>query len=274
MRGPAILAALVVLNTAPLEAQLSGRGDSVARPIDCSVRASRQIELSPTFDGIVAEVFVRPGQAVVEGERLLRLSTGLEEAELVLVEARANATGFLNAARQRRTGLQARVDRLREGYEQQAVSYAEYESVELELRSAEAEVARRQEELQITAQEAGPLRRKIELATVRSPASGVIGEDILDPGEATQGQSLLTLYVLSPLRVEAFVPREQLPAVLATQRLDLTIDDRPVDQEAVVFDYVSPIADLASGTVSVFLHLESDQILPGSACEARPSPSL
>jgi multidrug efflux pump subunit AcrA (membrane-fusion protein) len=224
--------------------------------------------LSPAFDGVVAEVFVRPGQAVGVGDPVLRLSTGLEEAELALVEARANATGSLNAARQRRDGLQARVDRLRQAYEQQAVSYGEFEAVELELRSAEAEVARRREELQIAAQEAEPLRRKIELATVRSPAAGVVGEDVLDPGEATQGRSLLTLYVLSPLRVEAFVPRDRLPDVLAAGSLTLQVDGDIIPASAVTFDYVSPIADLASGTISVFLHLESDQVLPGSACVA------
>lgn len=268
MRTLAVLPALFLTVSAPLGAQTTGDDPGQVRPIDCSVRASRQIELSPAFDGIVAEVFVRPGQAVAAGDPVLRLSTGLEEAELALVEARANATGSLNAARQRRDGLQARVDRLRQAYEQQAVSYGEFEAVELELRSAEAEVARRREELQIAAREAGPLRRKIELATVRSPASGVVGEDILDPGEATQGRSLLTLYVLSPLRVEAFVPRVHLPAVLAARSLTLHVDGDVVPAEAVTFDYASPIADLASGTISVFLHLESDQILPGSVCVA------
>lgn len=268
MRCLGVIPALILLFTGPLDAQLPTPEEARTRPIDCSIRASRQIELSPTFDGIVAEVFVRPGQSVEAGQPLLRLSTDLEEAELALIEARANASGSLNAARQRRAGLQARVDRLREAYEQQAVSYGEFETVELDLRSAEAEVARREEELQIAAQEAEPLRRKIELATVRSPAAGVIGEDILDPGEATQGQSLLMLYVLSPLRVEAFVPRERLPAVTAAQTLALSVDGGPVDPAAVTFDYVSPIADLASGTISVFLHLESDTILPGSTCQA------
>lgn len=269
MRVVGLIPALFLAVSAPTQAQLATSGPGQARPIDCSVRASRQIELSPTFDGIVAEVFVRPGQMVEEGEPVLRLSTGLEEAELALAEARANATGSLNAARQRRDGLQARVNRLREAYEQQAVSYGEFEAVELELRSAEAELARRREELQLAAQEAEPLRRKIALATVRSPATGVVGEGVLDPGEATQGQSLLTLYVLSPLRVEAFVPRALLPDVVSTRQLVLQIDGRPVDPAAVQFDYVSPIADLASGTVSVFLHLESAEILPGSSCEAR-----
>ncbi len=243
-------------------------GADLERPINCTVRASRQIELSPAFDGIVAEVFVQPGQRVETGERLLRLNTDLDEAELSFREARARASGSLNAARQRRDGLGARVDRLRGAYERQAVSFGELESAELEFTSAEAEVARREEELRLAAQEAAPLRRKIELASIRSPADGVIGEDVLDPGEATQGRALMTIFVLDPLRVEAFVPRDALQRVVQARSLSLRIDGQEVDPEDVNFDYVSPISDLASGTNSVFFHLQSDTIRPGSVCVA------
>lgn len=269
MRPPGSSIVLALGMAGALAAEAMAQTAPTVRPMDCSIRASRQIELSPAFDGIVAEVFVRPGQRVAEGDQLLRLATDLDEAELAVIEARASATGTLNAARQRRDGLRARVDRLREAYEQQAVSYGELEAAELELNSAESEVIRRQEELRLAAREAEPLRQRIALATVRSPASGAIGENMLDPGEATQGQSLLTLYVLRPLRVEVFVPREMLPALVASQSLLFTVDGEPVDADVIALDYVSPIADLASGTVSVFFHLESDQILPGSSCTAR-----
>lgn len=260
-----VAASLGMMPTAAM-AQAGAHAD---RPINCSIRASRQIELSPTFDGIVAEVFVRPGQRVVAGEPLLRLNTDLDEAELSFREARARASGSLNAARQRRDGLAARVERLRGAYEQQAVSFGELESAELELSSAESEVARREEELRLAAQEAAPLRRKIELATIHSPANGVIGEDVLDPGEATQGRALLKIFVLDPLRIEAFVPRDALPAVVQAASLGFTVDGQAVDPDSVRFDYVSPIADLASGTNSVFFHLQSATIMPGSVCEAR-----
>jgi multidrug efflux pump subunit AcrA (membrane-fusion protein) len=265
----ASFAIAVIFGAVPNTAFAQAGAGPLERAINCSIRASRTIELSPAFDGIVAEVFVRPGQRVEAGAPLLRLNTDLDEAELSFRQARAGARGSLNAARQRRDGLEARVERLRGAYERQAVSFGELESAELELRSAEAEVARREEELRLAAQEAAPLRRKIELATILSPADGVIGEDVLDPGEATQGRALLTVYVLSPLRVEAFVPRSALPQVAAAQALAFTVDGVPVPPEAVRFDYVSPIADLASGTNSVFFHLESDQIMPGSVCEAR-----
>lgn len=269
MRSQIGLLTLTALLAVPVQAQSPSGGGVSLRPMDCSIRASRQIEMSPAFDGVVAEVFVRPGQAVAEGEPLLRLNTALDEAELAVIEARAGASGSLNAARQRREGLQARVDRLRDAYEQQAVSYGELEMAELELRGAQAEYARRAEELQLARREAEPLRQRIELATVRSPVDGVIGEGVLDPGESTQGQTLLTLYVLSPLRVEVFVPRDRMPALQEARTLAFTIDGEPVDPAAIELDYISPIADLASATVSVFFHLNSDQILPGSSCAAR-----
>jgi len=61
------------------------------RPINCTIRASRQIEMSPVFDGVVAEVFVSAGDPVRAGEALMRLNTDLDEAELAFQEARARA---------------------------------------------------------------------------------------------------------------------------------------------------------------------------------------
>ena len=54
-----------------------GGGDEFSGPVNCTVKPIQTVELSSQIRGIVAEVYVRPGQHVKKGDAILGLDTRL-----------------------------------------------------------------------------------------------------------------------------------------------------------------------------------------------------
>ena len=109
--------------------------------LDCTIRPLRVVEVAAVMNGVVAEVFVRPGERVEPGTPLARLDTALMEADLAVARAAAEARAELDTALTRRDGAARREARLRAGHERNAVSDADYEDAVLELSLAEGAVA-------------------------------------------------------------------------------------------------------------------------------------
>lgn len=253
-------------------AEASGAKTPSAAPAmgraNCTIRASREIALSPVVEGVVSEVHVSSGAAVTEGQLLMQIDTRRERAELAVLEAEAALDGAVRAAQAVRDALGAKVARLETAYGQKAVSFAEVETARLERDRAEAELTRLQTNQQMAKERIEPMRQRIALADIRSPYDGIVGEDMLHAGEATSGVALMTIYVLSPLRVEVIVPSAMVGQLQKTQRLTFEVDGVVQPAEAVVFDYIAPIADYASNTVSAYFNLASETVIPGSKCIA------
>jgi multidrug efflux pump subunit AcrA (membrane-fusion protein) len=258
MRGAAMGAALVGFGAAlPVAAQGFG--------INCTIKPTRVVEVSSAAVGIVAEVYVVPGQSVAAGDLLLRIDDRALQSEFAIAAARAEMTAGLQAAETRVAGLQARLARLSEALSRRAISAADHESAAMELALAEADIAREREALVLAGLERDRVLAQLATMRISSPVAGVVGEDLVDAGEAAVPEPVATIHVTSPLRVEAFVPSARLGDVVGASDHAIVIGDdpRPVPVE---FDYAAPLADLASNTVSVFFRLEAEGVLPGSRC--------
>ncbi len=235
-------------------------------PINCTINPLRTVELSAAIPGIVAEVLVRPGSRVNKGDIIARLDTDLATADLDLAEARANFDGGVRAAEAQRDSLERRVGMLAKAVAQRAVSRVEYEKTLLDYEMAKSTVLRQQQDLEIARQEAARSKLVLEKAVIRSPVAGIVGEDLIDPGENVVNRPVATIYVTQPMRVEAFVPVTRINEVanLTTPRIIVNGDlANPVQ---VAPDYISPVASLSSNTISVYFVLKSDTIIPGYKC--------
>ena len=241
----------------------AGRGDNV--PINCTIKPLRVVELSTPVSGVVAEVYANPGDQVMVGDPLVKMDDTLLRAEHALALAKSEATQNLRAAETRRDGLAQKANRLERAYRQKAVSAAEYEAARLDLSLAEADIAKEQELLSLAKLEEQRVGALLAETVISSPVSGVLGEDLIDPGEAVGQKPVVTIYVNQPLRVEAYVPAEKLAGFVARDGHTIVVnnDKTPV---AVDFDYAAQVADLASNTISVFFKLDAPDVLPGSKC--------
>ncbi len=238
----------------------------VSPPINCTIKPLRTVELSSSLSGIVAEVLVRPGSKVSAGDIIVELDTELAKADLMLAEARAAFEGSVHAAEIQRDSLKSRLTMLEKAVAERAVSRVEYESTLLEYELAKATVLRQKQDLALAVQEAVRARLVLDKATIRSPVSGVIGEDLIDPGENVLNRPVATVYVTQPMRVEAFVPIGSVPRIAALDAPYIIVNGNIQNPVPVFPDYISPVANLSSSTISVYFLLESDTILPGYKC--------
>lgn len=259
-RSKAVIAALIACAASPLIAQTEGFG------INCAIRPLQIVEIAAPISGIVDEVFVRPGATVAKGDLIARFDTDMSNAALATAELRARLTSGRDSALAQRDALAARVDRLAEGVARRAVSQSELEAAQLELTLAQGTLNRENEQLQLAALEAQEASIALSKTVVRSPVAGQVGEDLIDVGESAQGRHVAIVYVNDPLRVEAYVPTNQLAGFLAKPTFDIVVNGDRLAPITVTLDYVSQVADLSSNTQSVYFTLDDPNILPGYQC--------
>lgn len=201
------------------------------RPVHESSVASRVLAR-------VAEVTVRAGQAVNEGDLLVRLDDADLQARKKQAESQRDAaTALLQQAGsdfERATRLLA----------SSAISRAEYDAANAGIRTAEAELQRAVQAVT----EAGV---QLEFTSIRAPFTGVVIEKQVEPGDtAVPGKALLTLYDPVHMQLVANV-RESLALRLKVgQKLVSRLESMDYQCEATVSEVV-PQADAASRSFAV-----------------------
>lgn len=240
---------------------LLGRGQ-----FNCTIKPLRVVEVTAPVNGVASRVLVRPGMRVEKGAVLVELDSDLAAAEERLSAARAADGSGVRAAEIRRDGLARRQKRLEEAYGHHAISAADFEEAETDLATAINEVEAQKRTLELAAIDLERARIALAKTRVIAPVSGIVGEDLIDPGEGTTAGPVATIYVNQPLRVEAYVPSSELAQFVAATEHTIVVDDDLDHPQPVHFDYAAQLADLASGTISVFFTLDAPKVLPGSKC--------
>lgn len=240
---------------------LAGAAPLVA-PINCTIKPSQVVELAAPMVGIIEEVAVKPGDKVRKGQLIARFVADLAEVELQAAKARTATTG-LDLARVREASLLAKLNRMEAAFAAKALPAAEIEAARLDYAIAQADVQRESEALTEARLEVDRMTIVVDRTSVISPVDGTIGEGLIDPGESPQNAPIATIVVTDPLRVEAYVPIVDAQAFIAAPGHYIMVagTKMPVD-----IDYASDVADLASGTVSVFFNLHATETLAGFDC--------
>ncbi|MEM1163304.1 MAG: HlyD family efflux transporter periplasmic adaptor subunit, partial [Pseudomonadota bacterium] len=174
--------------------------------MNCAIRPSRVVEVASVVDGVLAEVFVRPGQRVEAGDLIARVDSDIARAELANAAVRAGATGALRSAQARATAAGAQLSVQRKGYQRKVVSRADFERARGEFAVAKEEVTAQQEAIGVAEADQSRMEVILSKAEIRAPFGGIIGEDLMDPSEATSGRAIAQLIVTDPMRVEVFAP--------------------------------------------------------------------
>lgn len=186
----------------------------------------------------VVEVNVTAGQAVSQGDVLVRLEDADLQARLKQAEA---ALASAQAVHERAQQDFERAERL---IGQRTISQQEHDAAVAALRTAEADLARTEESVQ----EAKVL---LDFATIRSPLTGVVIDKRVEPGDtAAPGQVLVTLYEPNRMQLVATV-RESLALRLSVgDRIPARLDALDHECLATVSEIV-PQAEAASRSFTV-----------------------
>ncbi len=251
-----------------------GIAGASAGAMDCTILPSRVIDIAAPIAGVIAQVFVRPGQSVGKGELIARLDMDIAKSELESAELRASGRAGLDLAKSRLEIAASRFRSAEQALEGNVISRLEFETLRGEFLQAQHELKREEEAIAVAAADARRMRVTVEKGEIRAPFPGTIGESILDPGETIGEQPIAKLIVVDPMRVEAFVPLDRIQSLRAGQRFIVRAGDSPPIFETPVLDYISPLADQSSRTVRAYFHLESDRVSPGFSCSLLPSPDV
>lgn len=172
----------------PDDVARAARRDLIAGvPVSGTLQPSLEVRIASPIPEVVDQVLVKEGQAVQRGQVLARFRTSAVEPAALSAEAQ-------------RRKAEADYTRMQNLYKEGAVSEQDVESAEVALRAAQANEA--------------SARKRLDEATVRAPARGVISKRAVDSGDRVKdGDLLFQLVDTRELEFEATVPSEYVSAV-------------------------------------------------------------
>ncbi|MBK1670010.1 hypothetical protein CKO28_18405 [Rhodovibrio sodomensis] len=204
-----------------------------------TLRAEHSIAVTPEINGVVAEVGMRSGATVAEGDMLVRMRAPELKAQLAALRA------------QRRQALAAyrRAERL---FKQGNTSQARLDETRARYQSLDAQIAEQQ--------------ARINKKTVRAPFAGQLGITEVDVGQYLQaGQPLVTLQDLTPINVNFSLPEQTLPRVKPGQTVQVRVDAYPETRFTGEVTAIDPAISESTRnyTVQAALANEDRRLRPG-----------
>ena len=166
-----------------------------------SLRSDESITVRPEVAGRIRDILFQEGQRVAKGATLVRLDAAVNAAEVE--QARAN----LKLA-------QSKYDRAVELSQQNFISGQARDEAENNLRVAEAAVAL--------------AAARLAKTEIKAPFAGVIGLRVVSVGDyVKEGQDVVNLESIDPLKVDFRVPEIYLAQVQVGQTLTVALDALP-----------------------------------------------
>ncbi len=182
-----------------------------------SLRSDETVIVRPEVAGRVAQILFREGERVTKGQVLVKLDDSVQQADLD--RARANLT--LSKTKHERS-----IDLRNKGF----ISSQALDEAENNLKVAQAD-----SEL---------MGARSGKTAIRAPFSGTIGLRLISVGDyVKEGQDMVNLESLDPLKVDFRVPELAMSQVKDGQTLQITLDalpDRAYDGKVIA---INPLID-------------------------------
>ena len=210
-----------------------------------SLRSDETVILRPEIVGRVAQILFREGERVEKGQVLIRLDDSVQQADL----DRAKANHVLSKSKHERA-----LDLLQKGF----ISTQARDEAENNLKVAQAD--------------AELMQARIAKTTLRAPFSGILGLRQVSVGDyVKEGQDLVNLEAIDPLKVDFRVPEVNLSQVKDGQALQITLDAIPDKTfEGRVFA-INPLIDSNGRAIVIRAHVPNrdGRLRPGMFARVR-----
>lgn len=223
--------------------------------LDCVIEPHEIIDVASRVDGIVDELTVERGDAVVAGQVLAKLDSGVEEAAVATARSRARASAELDANSISVEFAKRRRERLETLFNDHVISGDQMDEAATEAELSRIRLDQAKENRQLAELE---LARSIEILnrhTIASPIDGVVLQRYLSPGESTEDQPIMRIAQIDPLRIEVIVPVITFGSIQKGQ-LAYVYPEAPKEGKFPArVTVVDRVADPASGTFRVRLSM-------------------
>jgi RND family efflux transporter MFP subunit len=225
------------------------------------VTARRQATVSSKFTGQVKEVLIEEGMQVEQGQVLARLDDSNLRPALALAEAqmesarrgKAETDALLVEARLNFERTQRLVDK-------QLASESELDRARALANSLEAQLARKQADVEVAARQVDIYSQQLEDSIIRAPFAGVVVGKNAQPGEMISPVSagggftrtgIGTIVDMSSLEIEIDVNEAYINRVTPGQAVVATLDAYPDWKIPCHVIAIIPTADRQRATVEV-----------------------
>ena len=249
----------------------------------------RKADLAFNEQERIAQVLVEEGDRVTAGQVLARLQTNRLEAQIREIKAKIaaqqqvvkrleagtrpqeieQARAEVAAARARVKNATKSYERIRETSKAGATSRQALDNIQAQLNVDQAQLKVKEKALNLAIE--GPRKEDIAAArnslktleaslsllqirlsdmTLTSPATGVIQNRILEPGEmASPNQPVVTLVLTDPKWVRAYVPEPDLGRINLGMKAKILSDSFPDQSFEGWIGFISPVAEFTPKTV-------------------------
>ena len=241
LHTPVVLASPGALASAAV--QSAGAADASA--FDGVVEALRQTVIAAQVQGSVIALAVKAGDAVTQGQVLVRIDARAAAQNSAASQAQ------VQAARAALDVATRDYERQRQLAQKQYISQAALERAEAQFRATSAQ-------LKAQIAQAGAADIQSGFFTVKAPYAGVIAELPVSLGDmAMPGRPLLTLYDPAALRVTAAVPQSTLARLAAGQPARVELPGLSAERQWQTSPRVQvlPVIDAATHSAQVRIDL-------------------
>ncbi|MEQ9640778.1 MAG: efflux RND transporter periplasmic adaptor subunit [Alphaproteobacteria bacterium] len=242
-----------------------------APAVDCVIHPYRVADLSSAVPGVVDEVKVKRSDAVAEGQMVASLDAGLEEATVALAKARAGVTSEVALGQVELEFNLRRKERVDWLYARRTVPFERTDDAKREQDLSAIRLQQARELVAIRKLELRRAQEQLNQKIIMAPFSGFVLEVFRAKGEYVEGQPILRLAQLDPLRVEAIVPVAFFGRIKVGSEAEIVPELATAQSLRGTVEVVDRIADAASGTFGVRLTLTNpEHRLPaGLKCELK-----
>ena len=215
--------------------------------ISGDLRAQREATVRAELGGSVLQVVPDEGQAVKQGALLARIAARPQEDALRSAQSMVRSAEESLSVAEREL---VRTERLVKGG---ALAERELEAA----RNAAVLARAQRDDAQSRLASAS---KALADGTVRAPIAGLVARRHVNRGDVVSpGAELYTIIDPSSMRLEASVPSEQLSAITIDETVNFDVRGYPGQTFAGIIERISPMADLVTRQVPIFVTIPNAQ---------------
>lgn len=200
-----------------------------------NVRSENQVTLFPEISGVVEQVYVKNGDYVEKGTRLVQLNTKVLEKQLQQAQAGYKINNAqVKQAKAQLGEVQSRYDRTKQLAEKDLSSDLEVEQIEAQLTSAKADVELAEARLEQATSQVEERREQLQKAVIRAPISGTIGQRNAEIGmQVSSNTQLFLIGDLTKLKVEIVLTENMLNKIRVGQSARIMVSNNEGNEVAI-----------------------------------------
>lgn len=238
-------------------------------PIQSFTQPIRQVDVAAEDLGIISEVFVKPGERVVVGQRIAQLDDRVLRHSLKIAEAARDACADRQYAEIDAKIRRRQFEIFQTLHAEGGVDAREMERIEAAALQADATLAKIDEQLQLRGLEYQRTAAQLDQRRVVAPMDGIVSEVLKQPGEfvSPTDPNVARLVDLKQLKVGFPVPWQDARELKPGQAVRVQFES-PRELVKGTVQYILPVIEAGSNAllVNVVIDNQNGKRFSGQSC--------